>query len=130
MQGGKEGHIAVSGDCTVAVNGGMDARCGQLTPHPVDALFFFQAEDGIRDIGVTGVQTCLPISQTSTERILTSWMPAAVMASMWLSSIMVPWGTMIEPSAATRSSAVERPRMRVASDATTWPASIDRKSVV
>src|SRR3712207_6227442 len=29
----------------------------------VSALFFFQAEDGIRDIGVTGVQTCaLPIS--------------------------------------------------------------------
>src|SRR3712207_1373355 len=27
--------------------------------------FFFQAEDGIRDIGVTGVQTCaLPISYT------------------------------------------------------------------
>src|SRR3712207_8230055 len=26
-------------------------------------IFFFQAEDGIRDIGVTGVQTCaLPIS--------------------------------------------------------------------
>ena len=25
-------------------------------------VFFFQAEDGIRDIGVTGVQTCaLPI---------------------------------------------------------------------
>src|SRR5438445_13821316 len=29
----------------------------------VDCYFFFQAEDGIRDIGVTGVQTCaLPIS--------------------------------------------------------------------
>src|SRR5581483_12363769 len=29
-------------------------------------FFFFQAEDGIRDIGVTGVQTCaLPISQPS-----------------------------------------------------------------
>src|SRR5947209_7835963 len=29
-----------------------------------DVLFFFQAEDGIRDIGVTGVQTCaLPISR-------------------------------------------------------------------
>src|SRR3712207_8513073 len=28
-------------------------------------VFFFQAEDGIRDIGVTGVQTCaLPISST------------------------------------------------------------------
>src|SRR3712207_8052284 len=27
-----------------------------------EVLFFFQAEDGIRDIGVTGVQTCaLPI---------------------------------------------------------------------
>src|SRR3712207_6876845 len=29
--------------------------------------FFFQAEDGIRDIGVTGVQTCaLPILRTRT----------------------------------------------------------------
>src|SRR5258707_8688798 len=28
------------------------------------SFFFFQAEDGIRDIGVTGVQTCaLPISR-------------------------------------------------------------------
>ena len=28
----------------------------------VKCFFFFQAEDGIRDIGVTGVQTCaLPI---------------------------------------------------------------------
>src|SRR5215203_5361669 len=28
----------------------------------LNAIFFFQAEDGIRDIGVTGVQTCaLPI---------------------------------------------------------------------
>src|SRR3712207_9144598 len=30
----------------------------------VVVVFFFQAEDGIRDIGVTGVQTCaLPISR-------------------------------------------------------------------
>src|SRR2546422_7698274 len=29
-------------------------------------LFFFQAEDGIRDVAVTGVQTCaLPISMAS-----------------------------------------------------------------
>src|SRR3712207_7770645 len=28
----------------------------------LESIFFFQAEDGIRDIGVTGVQTCaLPI---------------------------------------------------------------------
>src|SRR5258707_3994336 len=32
----------------------------------VSLFFFFQAEDGIRDIGVTGVQTCaLPISIAS-----------------------------------------------------------------
>src|SRR3712207_1517712 len=31
-------------------------------------FFFFQAEDGIRDIGVTGVQTCaLPIFATTTQ---------------------------------------------------------------
>src|SRR2546429_6014532 len=32
-------------------------------------FFFFQAEDGIRDVAVTGVQTCaLPISPTTTAR--------------------------------------------------------------
>src|SRR3712207_9211199 len=31
-----------------------------------EQFFFFQAEDGIRDIGVTGVQTCaLPISEAT-----------------------------------------------------------------
>src|SRR5258707_6516918 len=36
----------------------MCARCASCL-----FFFFFQAEDGIRDIGVTGVQTCaLPIS--------------------------------------------------------------------
>src|SRR3712207_6853536 len=31
-------------------------------PSRIEHLLFFQAEDGIRDIGVTGVQTCaLPI---------------------------------------------------------------------
>ena len=33
-------------------------------------IFFFQAEDGIRDIGVTGVQTCaLPISKNFLKKI-------------------------------------------------------------
>src|SRR3712207_7665099 len=33
-------------------------------------IFFFQAEDGIRDIGVTGVQTCaLPICAASTTAL-------------------------------------------------------------
>src|SRR5690606_12608216 len=36
-------------------------------------FFFFQAEDGIRDFHVTGVQTCaLPISQVSTDVQLAS----------------------------------------------------------
>src|SRR5260370_29097361 len=37
----------------------------------VCVFFFFQAEDGIRDSSVTGVQTCaLPIYMRSTERHL------------------------------------------------------------
>ena len=33
-------------------------------------FFFFQAEDGIRDIGVTGVQTCaLPISKKVRDQV-------------------------------------------------------------
>src|SRR2546426_8959552 len=33
-------------------------------------FFFFQAEDGIRDYKVTGVQTCaLPISSTAIDRV-------------------------------------------------------------
>src|SRR2546429_6678472 len=36
---------------------------GRLIPCVVRLVFFFQAEDGIRDVAVTGVQTCaLPIS--------------------------------------------------------------------
>src|SRR5205809_4856182 len=36
-------------------------------------FFFFQAEDGIRDVAVTGVQTCaLPISYSSTPSEYTS----------------------------------------------------------
>src|SRR3712207_7505733 len=35
-----------------------------------DIFFFFQAEDGIRDIGVTGVQTCaLPIYPARFPRV-------------------------------------------------------------
>src|SRR5256886_7677290 len=43
-------------------------RCGRYGDSstervPTECVFFFQAEDGIRDLTVTGVQTCaLPIS--------------------------------------------------------------------
>src|SRR5947209_11759653 len=47
-------------------NAGQEQERVSLRAHAylnVSLLFFFQAEDGIRDIGVTGVQTCaLPIS--------------------------------------------------------------------
>src|SRR2546429_4965217 len=37
-------------------------------------FFFFQAEDGIRDVAVTGVQTCaLPISSTPRQRPWPAW---------------------------------------------------------
>src|SRR3712207_9575624 len=44
-------------------------------------VFFFQAEDGIRDIGVTGVQTCaLPIWVWTPRRSRTSARPASATA--------------------------------------------------
>src|SRR5690606_39969688 len=40
-------------------------------------FFFFQAEDGIRDFHVTGVQTCaLPIYRSGTNRVRDSRRPA------------------------------------------------------
>ena len=42
--------------------GGLILWLGGWVLWVVGLCFFFQAEDGIRDIGVTGVQTCaLPI---------------------------------------------------------------------
>src|SRR5262249_59528727 len=53
---------------------------GYLTVHTLSLLlfFFFQAEDGIRDWSVTGVQTCaLPICNINTVSLLkTSGFPA------------------------------------------------------
>src|SRR2546422_1462792 len=43
------------------------------------SFFFFQAEDGIRDVAVTGVQTCaLPISPFSTVSSTTKVIPTAL----------------------------------------------------
>src|SRR3712207_7082466 len=50
-------------DCRLAT---VDAAA--IVVREISSLFF-QAEDGIRDIGVTGVQTCaLPISQDTKEK--------------------------------------------------------------
>src|SRR5688572_31680532 len=54
-------------DKGLAAEAGLYIRCLQwaILPYFVYVvLFFFQAEDGIRDLTVTGVQTCaLPISR-------------------------------------------------------------------
>src|SRR5690606_40774365 len=43
--------------------------CARFRSHLYSVFFFFQAEDGIRDFHVTGVQTCaLPISISSLAR--------------------------------------------------------------
>src|SRR6201988_3694809 len=42
--------------------------CAQCRPGLASRFFFFQAEDGIRDDLVTGVQTCaLPVALSTTE---------------------------------------------------------------
>src|SRR2546428_10430636 len=44
-------------------------------------FFFFQAEDGIRDLIVTGVQTCaLPISDRDVRRLLAEYLPSVEFA--------------------------------------------------
>src|SRR2546430_7471958 len=54
--------------CTVRVLKKRRARSPS-----VDTFFFFQAEDGIRDLTVTGVQTCaLPISGGTLNTTATS----------------------------------------------------------
>src|SRR2546430_610151 len=50
----------------IAIYGSVaNGNLGQSNNANDQLLFFFQAEDGIRDLTVTGVQTCaLPISRT------------------------------------------------------------------
>src|SRR2546422_634144 len=50
----------------VGLDGGVEELGGLHRYLLVGAFFFFQAEDGIRDVAVTGVQTCaLPICSTA-----------------------------------------------------------------
>src|SRR5438445_10041810 len=59
---------AIVGGIAGALAGCARSKCFGVVHYPVSCsfrCFFFQAEDGIRDIGVTGVQTCaLPISSS------------------------------------------------------------------
>src|SRR2546429_4929297 len=61
--GGVEGSQGAVRECRHGEKDGDGRRC-------VMCVFFFQAEDGIRDVAVTGVQTCaLPISSTSSGKL-------------------------------------------------------------
>src|SRR5215813_7246577 len=56
-------------NCWQAMLGGNPDGCSAM-----DHVFFFQAEDGIRDADVTGVQTCaLPIFAACTESPDSGW---------------------------------------------------------
>src|SRR2546429_6266266 len=60
------------------------AYCRYYSLLEVIFFFFFQAEDGIRDVAVTGVQTCaLPISPGSASRPCTASCVRAGATSRW-----------------------------------------------
>src|ERR1035437_2648284 len=58
---------------------------GKIYCPPARVCFFFQAEDGIRDIGVTGVQTCaLPIWNAAEVRRLFPSNESTVLFLDWM----------------------------------------------
>src|SRR5207253_8320582 len=72
------------------------ARIGVEESRAAQDCFFFQAEDGIRDGHVTGVQTCaLPISSTSatptgiSRSVLRSYSAKPGYRSFWISQMRV-----------------------------------------
>src|SRR3712207_7504602 len=86
-----------------------------------ECFFFFQAEDGIRDIGVTGVQTCaLPISRRFTGP--TTSAPCSCVGRGGPSPRA--------PTSSGCASRGSRPRPTTAPTPWTWRACSDRKSVV
>src|SRR2546422_5431203 len=53
-----------------SIGGGVYAVCVWGEEREMPVFFFFQAEDGIRDVAVTGVQTCaLPIFPQTLEEL-------------------------------------------------------------
>src|SRR2546422_5924142 len=79
-------------------------------------LFFFQAEDGIRDVAVTGVQTCaLPISGSREERRVTE-------ARIVLGGVASWPQEMPEAAAALAGTALEDAAIAAAAEAAYRPA--------
>src|SRR5256885_5095727 len=85
-------------------------------------FFFFQAEDGIRDYKVTGVQTCaLPILRNA----MTSCFTFFSMSSIFFASILIFLARIFAAVPAGTSFASS-----IASQAASSTSSQDRKSVV
>src|SRR3712207_7378603 len=94
-------------------------------------VFFFQAEDGIRDIGVTGVQTCaLPIC--GSHGLATAY----YLRQRGITDVAVLEKSYIGSGAAGRNTTILRSNYKTAEGARFYDASIklyeglDRKSVV
>src|SRR5256885_7194902 len=73
------------------VQKGLDALCVYVVGTVVCAVFFFfQAEDGIRDYKVTGVQTCaLPISAILVSPLNGIFALRALIS--WLADLCILW---------------------------------------
>src|SRR5256885_9773815 len=77
-------------------------------------VFFFQAEDGIRDYKVTGVQTCaLPISETSSTAARVPVVLAAYRGMPWLDNSKLPWLSHAAPSQPTTKTVPRSEERRV-----------------
>src|SRR5699024_11605196 len=79
--------------------------CHTIAPlHYLRSFFFFQAEDGIRDRNVTGVQTCaLPILPLSTLSIALQQLVAISRATVTDSKVLI----LDEPTSSLDASEVE-----------------------
>src|SRR2546422_8316263 len=73
-------------------------------------VFFFQAEDGIRDVAVTGVQTCaLPIYLSRPARALVrSPLPVCAAVVRRVSARAAPAGWCVRAAGASRGSGQRR----------------------
>src|SRR2546429_3633683 len=99
----------------------MSAYSTDIYMRYIDNFFFFQAEDGIRDVAVTGVQTCaLPIFTSAGATLTVN----AASSPLQITITQLPGGSMASSyNAALSASGGSAPY--------TWSLlSGDRKSVV
>src|SRR2546430_9630810 len=80
-----EDHVYLTEPYCYAQLGKLDPRlalAGVPWTYMTFTVFFFQAEDGIRYLTVTGVQTCaLPISTAPSSDLCSRWLPTALITT-------------------------------------------------